>query len=215
MRREEGGTEHGEPAAQASEGEAAAGAHREPDRRRGAKGSRLGAARACALGALALSLGAGAGFSIWALLSAAYLLCDLVWDGVGGALGLPAFPLLACTLGGALIGLWNARFDSAPKPLDEVMAEVRAKGGYSVGRVVPASVSFLAIPASLLESALSLFHSPDPRSLHFPADPVSVCFPVLEQYFLLHRPVMRWVSPAVPRSSLHKRSLSEFPSQKE
>src|SRR5699024_1276736 len=81
--------------------------------------------------------------------------------------------------------------------------------------LLPASVSFLAIPASLLESALSLFHSPDPRSLHFPADPVSVCFPVLEQYFLLHRPVMRWVSPAVPRSSLHKRSLSEFPSQKE
>ena len=26
---------------------------------------------------------------------------------------------------------------------------------------------------------------------------------------------MRWVSPAVPRSSLHKRPLSEFPSQKE
>ena len=143
MRREEGGTEHGEPAAQASEGEAAASAHREPDCRHGAKGSRLGAARACALGALALSLGAGAGFSIWALLSAAYLLCDLVWGGIGGALGLPTFPLLVCTLGGALIGLWNARFDSAPKPLDEVMAEVRAKGGYSVGRVVPASVSFL------------------------------------------------------------------------
>ena len=74
---------------------------------------------------------------------------------------------------------------------------------------------FLSVLASPLESALPLFHSPDPRSLHFPADPVSVCFPVLEQYFLLHRPVMRWVSPAVPRSSLHKRSLSEFPSQKE
>ena len=89
MRREEGGTEHGEPAAQASEGEAAASAHREPDCRHGAKGSRLGAARACALGALALSLGAGAGFSIWALLSAAYLLCAARWEARSSGCGTP------------------------------------------------------------------------------------------------------------------------------
>ncbi|OUO90748.1 hypothetical protein B5F40_06050 [Gordonibacter sp. An230] len=110
---------------------------------RSARKPRLGTARACALGALALSLGAGTGFCIWALLSASYLLSDLVWDGIGNALDLPAFPLLACTLGGVLIGLWNARFDSAPKPLEKVMADTRAKGGYSVGRVAPASVSFL------------------------------------------------------------------------
>lgn len=99
--------------------------------------------RAVGLGALSLALGAGVGFAIWALLSAAYWLCDLVWTGVGGAVDLPLFPLIACTLGGLAIGLWNARFDSAPKPLDEVMAEVRRTGGYSTGRIVPSSVSFL------------------------------------------------------------------------
>lgn len=111
-------------------------------------GPRTGAAlpapvRAVGLGALSLALGAGVGFAIWALLSAAYWLCDLVWTGVGGAVDLPLFPLVACTLGGLAIGLWNARFDSASKPLDEVMAEVRRTGGYSTGRIVPSSVSFL------------------------------------------------------------------------
>ncbi|WP_172623356.1 chloride channel protein [Arabiibacter massiliensis] len=108
--------------------------------------ARIGIARALGLGVAAAVLGAGVGFAIWALLSSAYWLTDIVWTGARGMLGEPAFslfPLIACTTGGLFIGLWNARFRSAPKPLDEVMAEVRAKGGYSVGRIAPSAVSFL------------------------------------------------------------------------
>lgn len=99
--------------------------------------------RALGLGAASLALGTLVGFAVWALLSAAYALADVVWVLGANALNLPLFPLVACTVGGLAIGLWNARFESAPKPLDKVMAEVRATGGYSVGRLVPSSVSFL------------------------------------------------------------------------
>lgn len=95
------------------------------------------------LGALALVLGALVGFGVWALLSAAYWLIELVWGVLAPQTGWWFFPLVACTAGGALIAWWSARFHSAPKPLDQVMAEVKSTGGYSVGRLAPASIAFL------------------------------------------------------------------------
>lgn len=96
------------------------------------------------LGLLSALLGLLVGFGIWALLSLAYWLVDAVWGGLRGLTGgWFLFPMVVCTLGGAAIGLWNARFHSAPKPLDQVMADVKATGGYSVGRIAPSSVSFL------------------------------------------------------------------------
>lgn len=95
------------------------------------------------LGVLAAALGALVGFGVWALLSVAYWLIDLVWGFVAPQTGWWLFPLIACTLGGMLIGWWNVRFNSAPKPLDQVMAEVKRTGGYSVGHLAPASIAFL------------------------------------------------------------------------
>ena len=96
------------------------------------------------LGLLSAALGALVGFGVWALLSLAYWLIDVVWGTLRTMAGdWFLYPVVVCALGGVAIGLWNGRFQSAPKSLDQVMEEVRATGGYSVGRIGPSSVSFL------------------------------------------------------------------------
>ncbi|MDO4590978.1 MAG: chloride channel protein [Slackia sp.] len=91
---------------------------------------------------LSFALGAPAGFLLWLMLSVAYALCDLAWKGIGAASGWALFPLCACCAGGVCIGLWNARFKSAPLPFDQVMAQVKREGGYTVRRPFAAAVSF-------------------------------------------------------------------------
>ncbi|MDO4442439.1 MAG: chloride channel protein [Slackia sp.] len=101
--------------------------------------------RAVFVGVLALAafaLGLPVGFMLWTLLSIAYALCDLVWKGAGAMTGWTLFPLIACGSGGLLIGLWNARFKSAPIPFDRVMARVKREGGYRLERPAASAVSF-------------------------------------------------------------------------
>lgn len=100
------------------------------------------AASFCMLALVAFVLGVPVGFLLWTLLSIAYALCDAVWKGVGMASGWAAFPLAACGIGGLLIGLWNARFKSAPIPFDQVMTHVKREGGYKLERPAASAVSF-------------------------------------------------------------------------
>lgn len=95
------------------------------------------------LGVFTAGAGALVGFGIRLLLDVAYWLLDLVWKTGVDALGIAWLPVVVCAVGGVCIGLWNKRFDCAPKPFNEVMADVKRTGGYHLGRIAPAAVAFL------------------------------------------------------------------------
>ncbi len=76
------------------------------------------AAVSAAMVALSLAAGFVVGFSVWAVLSLSNWLVSLLW-GTFGAKGVEGFaapwlPLVACTLGGLVIGVWTHFFSKSP-----------------------------------------------------------------------------------------------------
>ncbi|WP_241155930.1 chloride channel protein [Adlercreutzia sp. ZJ154] len=71
----------------------------------------------------------------------------LIWETLPNALGITGFwmPLVVCTVGGILVGLFQKKWPGQPQEMDEVMAEVKANGRYEyqnigvgfVGALVP------------------------------------------------------------------------------
>lgn len=101
------------------------------------------AARRIAAFVAALSFGIGIGLISWLLLGVSYGILGLVWGPTLSLLEKPLFVFALCCVGGVAIAFWNGRFESEPKPFTAVMAEVKAKGGYSMGPFIPGIVSFM------------------------------------------------------------------------
>lgn len=101
--------------------------------------------------ALALAVGFAIGVAVFALVNLSGWLTTLLWEDVGGLAGAAAggagfvswFPLVACTLGGAVIGVWTWWSHDQVKSLEEVMAEFRETGSYRTNGVARPVVSFL------------------------------------------------------------------------
>lgn len=76
------------------------------------------------------------GALVWALVNTAFFLCDLLWNGLVWAAAVPwtvnpqpqsmYLPVAACLAGGLLMGLWNARFKSEPKPLAATIGAIKS-----------------------------------------------------------------------------------------
>jgi len=92
---------------------------------------------------LALAVGFIIGFAVYCVMNLSTWLTDLLWKGAGGALGVPWFSLVVCTVGGAIIGLWTWWSGDRVRPLEEVMAEFKETGAYEVNGVVKPVVTFL------------------------------------------------------------------------
>lgn len=86
--------------------------------------------------------GAVAGAFVWLLLFVMNLGISFVWNILPARFG-PLFPLLACLVGGLVIGLFAKRFGSYPEDLDEVMAKVKRDGRYSYDKLGVMSVAAL------------------------------------------------------------------------
>lgn len=97
------------------------------------------------VGMTALSLGIGfvVGLGISLLLKFMNLGISLLWKTLPARVGAWWLPLAICPVGGLLIGWWNARFDAAPRPLMEVLAEVRRSGGCHLDNAPASVVAFL------------------------------------------------------------------------
>ena len=93
--------------------------------------------------ALALVLGFAIGFVVFAVMNLSSFLTGLLWNGLGGAVGIPVFPLVVCTLGGAVIGLWTWWSNDRVKPLDAVMKEFKETGSYKTNGAVKPVITFL------------------------------------------------------------------------
>lgn len=92
---------------------------------------------------LAMGVGFAVGLAVWGLLRLSGFLTELVWGGAAQACGWWFFPVVACTVGGLVIGLWSKFFHADPQPLEEVMASVKATGGYRVPNAPAGAVAFL------------------------------------------------------------------------
>lgn len=105
------------------------------------------AALSAAMVMLALAAGFAVGFLVWAVLSLANGLVALLWDALGKRGGegfaMPWFPLVVCTLGGLVIGVWTHFPQGAPAPLETVMASFKKTGSYRVEGAERSVVGFL------------------------------------------------------------------------
>ena len=93
--------------------------------------------------ALSLAVGFAVGVAVFLLVNASGWLTSLVWNGLGGALGVSWFPLATCTVGGLVIGLWTLLANDRVHPLEHVLGTFRKTGNYHVNGPVKPVVSFL------------------------------------------------------------------------
>lgn len=92
---------------------------------------------------LALLTGFVIGFALYLLMNLSTWLTKLLWEGVGQHLGIPAFSLVACTLGGIVIGAWTHLSGNMIDDLETVLAQFKNTGSYRLKNPVATSVSFL------------------------------------------------------------------------
>lgn len=92
---------------------------------------------------LALVIGFVVGVLVWGILDLSIFLTGLVWTNLWGLFPVAWFPLVVCTAGGLVIGLWTKATHNEPESLDAVMAKVRTTGGYHINGIGKSVVSFL------------------------------------------------------------------------
>lgn len=92
---------------------------------------------------LAVVVGFCVGTIVWAALGISNLLVNLIWHDLRSIVDVPWFPVAVCTLGGLAIGLWAKATGTKLESLHEVMAQVKATGGYHVDSVPKSLVSFI------------------------------------------------------------------------
>lgn len=89
---------------------------------------------------LALVVGFVIGFAVYAVMNLSTWLTERLW-GFSGTFAL--FPLVVCTVGGVIIGLWTYWSRDEVQPLEVVMREFKQTGSYRTNGVVRPVVSFL------------------------------------------------------------------------
>ena len=88
-------------------------------------------------------LGAIVGVIIWTFLRLMNLGIELFWDFLPSQFSLPVYPLLICTLGGLLTGIWKRKFGDYPEELSVVLGSVKKTGRYKYSNVFSTIVSAL------------------------------------------------------------------------
>lgn len=96
-----------------------------------------------AMVALALIVGFVIGFVVFLLMNLSGWLTKLLWEGVGERLRIPAFPLICCTVGGIVIGLWTKLSGNSIDSLETVMGRFKKTGSYRLENPPATAVSFL------------------------------------------------------------------------
>ena len=92
---------------------------------------------------LALAIGFVIGFAVFLIMNFSIWLTALIWNGATGDMPTPWFPLVMCTFGGLVIGVWTWWSRDSVRPLEKVMAEFKATGSYRTKGVWKPVVSFL------------------------------------------------------------------------
>jgi H+/Cl- antiporter ClcA len=96
-----------------------------------------------ALVPLSLVLGALVGLGTITLLRGSEAIQSLLWETIPDRLDIVWYPVLVCSVGGLLVGLWTRRCGHTLDQLDAVISRVREHGGYCLPSVSQALVLFL------------------------------------------------------------------------
>lgn len=89
------------------------------------------------------AIGAASGAFIWLFLFAMRTGMNLVWNALPAHLGIGFFPIIACTIGGVVVGLCQKRCGNVPEDMMTVLGKVKQTGGYDPGKVKPAALCAL------------------------------------------------------------------------
>ena len=104
-------------------------------------------------------IGGIAGLLTWSFLAATSLMTRLIWDVVPGAIDVPYWTIIACFIGGILVGLCQKYFGDYPRNMEQVLTEFKTNRriDYSSGfRSAITAITVLSFGASLgPEAALS------------------------------------------------------------
>ena len=102
-----------------------------------------GASLAMAFALLSLALGLLVGSAVFLVMNLSEWLTRLIWESLGSRLSIPLFPLITCTLGGAVIGVWTYVSNDRVKSLEEVLGEFKRTGSYKTQGAIRPVVTFL------------------------------------------------------------------------
>lgn len=86
-------------------------------------------------------IGAIAGLIVWCFIRAMNFGINFLWDYLPGLMDFRYYTLVACLIGGILIGLWKSRYGDGPEDLNQVIRTVKQNHRYSYGNIFPSIVS--------------------------------------------------------------------------
>ena len=82
-------------------------------------------------------LGASAGAVLWLFLKIIQLGTELLWNRLPGAIDSPVwYPIVICTAGGAVIGIFRKHFGDYPQTMQTVIGTVKRTGTYPYRKIV-------------------------------------------------------------------------------
>lgn len=92
-----------------------------------------------------LAIGTFAGTVIWLFLKAVSLCTSLIWVWLPKSFPLPFYPVLICTAGGVLAGLFRKKYGDYPEDLASVLGKVKNEKRYEYGNM-PAMLAAAFLP---------------------------------------------------------------------
>lgn len=91
-----------------------------------------------------LALGAASGLVVWCFFLVLHEGTHILWDKLSAVIGNPVwYPVLVCTLGALIIGLFRRRYGNYPKSMMEVIAIVKETGTYEYDKLGMIALSAL------------------------------------------------------------------------
>lgn len=97
-------------------------------------------------GVLAFILGAAAGAVVWVILKVMNIGINLIWELLPEKMGLEnciIYNIVACLVGGLIIGLWQRRYGPLPENMEQVMGRIKREGFYPYDKLHIIAVSAL------------------------------------------------------------------------
>ena len=85
--------------------------------------------------------GAVTSLIVWLFLKLMGLGIGLVWDTIPSNFDFKFYPIIVCTAGGIILGIWQKLTNAVPDELDEVMKKVKKDKFYPYNRSYPAPAS--------------------------------------------------------------------------
>ena len=86
-------------------------------------------------------IGVIAGFIIWSFIKVMNLGIQFFWEYLPGIINFKYYTIIACLIGGLLLGLWKHKYGDSPEELNKVIQKVKQDHRYSYNNLFPSIIS--------------------------------------------------------------------------